>query len=75
MLDEKVAFIKSRMLVSESMGLVMGALLLASDLIDQDPNLYQFETRIAEKDLLQSIQMIEKASSCISSVAETIENA
>lgn len=39
MLDEKVGFIKSRMPVSESLGLVMGALLLASDLTEKIRNL------------------------------------
>ena len=77
MLDEKVSFIKSRMPVSESLGLVMGALLLASDLTEknQELSLAQSENALSPEVLSQTVQLIEKVSERISAVAETVENA
>lgn len=77
MLDEKVNFIKSRMPVSESMGLVMGALLLASDLTEKNRDLAaaQAETAVAPEVLSQSVRLMEKVAERISVVAERMENA
>ncbi len=77
MLDEKVGFIKSRMPVSESLGLVMGALLLASDLTEKNQELArsQAENAVSPEVLSQTVQLIEKVSQRISTVAETVENA
>lgn len=77
MLDEKVNFIKSRMPVSESMGLVMGALLLASDLTEQNNTLAaaQAECAVAPEVLTQSVRLMEKVAERISVVAERMENA
>ncbi len=77
MLDEKVSFIKARMPVSESLGLVMGALLLASDLSEKNQELSraQTENAVSPEVLSQTVQLIEKVSQRISTVAETIENA
>ena len=76
-LDEKVSFIKSRMPVSEGMGLVMGSLLLASDLTEkiQELSKAQAENATSTELLAQTTQLIEKVSERISAVAETIENA
>ena len=76
-LDEKVSFIKSRMPVSESLGLVMGALLLASDLTEKNQELSsaQAENAASTEVLVQTTQLVEKVSQRISAVAETIENA
>lgn len=76
-LNEKVSFIKSRMPVSESLSLVMGALLLASDLTEKNQALSaaQAESSASTEVLVQTTQLIEKVSERISSVAETIENA
>ena len=76
-LDEKVSFIKSRMPVSENLGLVMGALLLASDLTEKNQELSsaQAENAASTELLIQTTQLVEKVSQRISSVAETIENA
>lgn len=76
-LDEKVSFIKSRMPVSESLGVVMGALLLASDLSEKNQALESARTEnaVSTEVLAQTTQLIEKVSERISSVAETIENA
>lgn len=77
MLDEKVGFIKSRMPVSESLGLVMGALLLVSELTEKNQELTQAqeENALSPEVLSQTVQLIEKVSQRISSVAETVENA
>lgn len=77
MLDEKVGFIKSRMPVSESLGLVMGALLLASDLTEKNQEFArsQAENAVSPEVLSQTVQLIEKVSRRISTVAETVENA
>lgn len=76
-LDEKVSFVKSRMAVSESLGLVIGSLLLASDLTEKNQELSaaQTENAAAAEVLTQTTQLIEKVSERISAVAETIENA
>ena len=76
-LDEKVSFIKSRMPVSENLGLVMGALLLASDLTEKNQELSsaQAENAASTEVLAHTTQLIEKVSQRISAVAETIENA
>jgi len=76
-LDEKVSFIKSRMPVTESLGLVMGALLLASDLTEKNQELSaaQAENSSSAEVLTQTAQLVEKVSERISAVAETIENA
>ena len=76
-LDEKVSFIRSRMPVSESLGVVMGALLLASDLTEkvQASSGSQTESAASTEVLTQAAQMIENVSERISAVAETIENA
>ncbi len=76
-LDEKVSFIRAHMPVSESLGLVMGALLLASDLTEKNQELSAAQTEnIASAEVLtQTTQLIEKVSERISSVAEAIENA
>ena len=76
-LDEKVSFIKSRMPVNEGLGLVMGALLLASDLTEKNQELSaaQAENATSAEILTQTTQFIEKVSERISAVAETIENA
>ena len=77
LLDEKVSFIKSRMPVSEGMGLVMGALLMASDLTEK--NQAAADERLQDdssaKVLKETAEMIENISERISGVAETIENA
>ncbi|MBR1778510.1 MAG: cell division protein ZapA [Alphaproteobacteria bacterium] len=76
-LDEKVSFIKSRMPVNEGLGLVMGALLLASDLTEKNQELSaaQVENAASAEVLAQTTQLIEKVTQRISAVAETIENA
>lgn len=76
-LDEKVSFIKSRMPVGEGLGLVMGALLLASDLTEkiQELSAAKTENAASAEILTQTTQFIEKVSERISAVAETIENA
>ena len=76
-LDEKVSFIKSRMPVNESLGVVMGALLLASDLTEKNQELSasQAENVVSTEVLTQTAQLVEKVSERISAVAETIENA
>lgn len=76
-LDQKVSFVKSHMPVSEGLGLVMGALLLASDLSEQIQELSQKKTEnvVPPEALSQTVQLIEKVSERISAVAETIENA
>ncbi|MBR4127589.1 MAG: cell division protein ZapA [Alphaproteobacteria bacterium] len=76
-LDEKVSFIKSRMPVGESLGVVMGALLLASDLSEKNQTLEaaRTENAVSTEVLAQTTQLIEKVSERISAVAETIENA
>ena len=63
--------------VSESLGLVMGALLLASDLSEKNQELSraQTENAVSPEVLSQTVQLIEKVSQRISTVAETIENA
>lgn len=76
-LDEKVSFIKARMPVTESLGVVMGALLLASDLTEkiQELSAAQTESAASTEVLAQTAQLVEKVSRRISAVAETIENA
>ena len=76
-LDEKVSFIRSRMSVTEGMGLVIGALLLVSDLTEriQELSAAQAENAASTEVLVQTTQLIEKVSERISAVAETIENA
>ena len=76
-LDEKVSFIKSRMTVTEGMGLVMGALLLASDLTERNQELMsrQIQADSSTEVLEETVKTIENVSERISSVAETIENA
>ena len=77
LLDEKVSFIKSRMPVTEGMGLVMGALLMASDLTDKNQEMTskQEQDDSSAKVLKETAEMIENISERISGVAETIENA
>ena len=76
-LDEKVSFIKSRMPVGEALGLVIGSLLLASDLTEkiQELSKAQADNATSTEILTQTTLLIEKVSERISSVAETIENA
>ena len=76
-LDEKVSFIKSRMPVNDSLGVVMGALLLASDLTEKNQALSEAQAdNVASAEVLaQTAQLVEKVSQRISAVAETIENA
>lgn len=76
-LDEKVSFIKSRMPVTEGMGLVMGALLLVSDLTEKNQELaaHQIQDDSSTQVLEETAKRIENISERISSVAETIENA
>lgn len=77
MLDEKVSYIKSNMPASESLGLVMGALLLANEMREKNEELAAAhnETAVSPEVLTQTVQLIEKVSNKISSVAETMENA
>ena len=76
-LDEKVSFVKSHAAVSEGLGVVMGSLLLVSELTEklQELSLKQAEKETLENSLAQKIEQIEKVSERISGVAETIENA
>ena len=77
LLDEKVSFIKARMPVTEGMGLVMGALLMASDLTENNQATAANQTQddSSAEVLEETAKMIENISERISSVAETIENA
>lgn len=78
MLDEKVTQIKKGAPVPEALSLVMGGLLLASDLSEA-----REELRLRAKNqpagspevLTQVTQLIEKTANQISNVAETMENA
>ncbi len=77
MLDEKVSYIKSKALVSEGLGLVMGSLMLISELNEEIQTLSEKNEKssVSPELLSETTLLIEKVSNKISSVAETIENA
>lgn len=77
MLDEKVERIKARAPIGESMGLLMGALLLAGELSDRNQQLIagQKENAVSPETLAATVKMTEKMAERISGVAELIENA
>lgn len=77
MLDEKVRQVKARAPVGESMGLVMGALLLAGDLSDRNQQLVarQQENAVSPETIAATAELTEKMAERISGVAELIENA
>lgn len=77
MLDEKVSYIKTNLPVNEALGLVMGSLLLANDLVEKNQTIQEekSEISVSPEVLTQTVQLIEKVSDKISTVAETMENA
>ena len=76
-LDDKVSMLNSRRPMPENMGLVMGALMLASDLSEQGENAAQLErdNAVTAEVMDHAAQMVEKAAERISALAETMENA
>lgn len=76
-LDEKVSAIKQRRLMPEGLALVMGSLVLASELTEKYESVLidQRENMITPEVLAQTVQLVEKVSERISGVAESIENA
>lgn len=76
-LDDKVSMLNSRRPMPENMGLVMGALMLASDLSEQGEAAARLEreSAITSEVVEHAAQMVEKAAERISALAETMENA
>ncbi|HBO59526.1 MAG TPA: hypothetical protein DD624_06425 [Alphaproteobacteria bacterium] len=76
-LNDKVALLNSRRPMPENMGLVMGALMLASDLSEQGENAAQLErdNAVTAEVMDHAAQMVEKVAQRISALAESIENA
>jgi len=76
-LDDKVSMLNSRRPMPENMGLVMGALMLASDLSEQGENAAQLErdNAVTAEVMDHAAQMVEKVAQRISALAESIENA
>ncbi len=76
-LDTKVTMLNSRRPMPENMGLVMGALMLASDLSERgdDAARLERESAITSEVVDYAAQPVEKAAERISALAETIENA
>ena len=76
-LDDNVAMLNSRRPMPENMGLVMGALMLASDLSERGDAAARLEreSAITSEVVDYAAQTVEKAAERISALAETIENA
>ena len=76
-LDDKVSMLNSRRPMPENMGLVMGALMLASDLSEQGEAAARLErdNAVTAEVMDHAAQMVEKVAQRISALAESIENA
>ena len=76
-LDTKVTMLHSRRPMPETMGLAMGALMLASDLSERGDAAARLEreSAITSEVVDYAAQTVEKAAERISALAETIENA
>lgn len=76
LLDERVSQIKKAGHVPETLGLVMGGLLLANDLSEARAKLQSAAEAVLTPEMLKSAaENIEKTADRISVVAETLENA
>ena len=76
-LDTKVTMLNSRRPMPENLGLVMGAMMLASDLSERGDAAARLEreSAITSEVVDYAAQTVEKAAERISALAETIENA
>ena len=78
LLDEKVTQVRRAGHIPETLGLVMGGLLLASELDEKRIQLQKQASQsfeISHEDLLKAAENVEKAAERISVVAERLENA
>ncbi len=75
LLDEKVTQVKQAGHVPETLGLVMGGILLANELEAARANLASVSAAVTPEALAQAAEILEKTAQRISVVAQTMESA